>query len=164
MTARVQPVLLVVAVVLVVDLLLVVTDTGPDIPAVTALGLTIGAAWWFVRDVGSTACRPRPATAGPPPLEHRPDLRMTTLRQALAYGDNDHYLTERVHATLVAVVDDELRATHGVDRRGDPGAAAAILGPDLVRFVDDPDAAASMTTRSLTRIVTLIEGLRADDG
>lgn len=154
---RPHPALLVVGAVLVVDLLMLATDMGPNLVAMTVLGLLVGATIWFMTEIGPRAARPSPATAGPKPQEQRADLRITTLRQALAYGASDHYLAERVHTSLVDVVDDELRATHGIDRHADPDAAMAVLGPELMRFVTDPDAATTMSARSLTRMVTLIE-------
>lgn len=157
MIQRINPAILIIGAAVLVDLLMLATDMGPSLGATTALGLLVGATIWFMAEIGPTAARPRPATVGPKPPEHRADLRITTLRQALAYGGNDYYLAERVHTSLVDVVDDELRATHGIDRQRDPDAAAAILGPELCRFVGDSDVAATMTARSLARIVTLIE-------
>ena len=154
---RFHPAVLIVGGALAVDALMLATDMGPDLIAVTILGLLVGTAIWFMSDVGPTAVRPHPATAGARPLEQRADLRITTLRQALAYGASDHYLAERVHTSLVDVIDDELRVTHGIDRATDPDAAAAVLGAELTAFVADPDAATTMTARSLARIVTLIE-------
>ncbi len=154
---RLPPAILVVASVVVVDGLMLATDMGPNLGAMTVLGLLVGGTVWFMAEIGPTAARPRPATASPKPHEQHADLRITTLRQALAYGGNDHYLAERVHTSLVDVVDDELRATHGIDRELDPAAAAIVLGHELTHFVDDPDAAASMTARSLADIVTRIE-------
>ena len=157
MIQRINPAILIIGAAVLVDLLMLATDMGPSLGATTALGLLVGATIWFMAEIGPTAARPRPATVGPKPPEHRADLRITTLRQALAYGGNDYYLAERVHTSLVDVVDDELRATHGIDRQRDPDAAAAILGPELCRFVGDSDVAATMTAQSLARIVTLIE-------
>ncbi len=157
MIRRIHPAIVIIAAAVTVDLLMLATDMGPSLGATTALGLLIGATIWFMAEIGPTAARPRPATVGPKASEHRADLRITTLRQALAYGGTDHYLAERVHTSLVEVVDDELRAHHGIERVLDPDAAAAILGPELWRFVGDSEAAATMTTRSLARIVTLIE-------
>lgn len=157
MSRRRNPALFVVGAALVADLLMIATDMGPNLVATTVLGVLVGATIWFMAEVGPTAARPRPAAAGPGRSSQSADLRITTLRQALAYGGSDHYLAERVHSTLVDVVDDELRATHGVDRAHDPTAAADILGPELTRFVDDPESATRMTAPGLTRIVTLIE-------
>ena len=154
---RPHPALLVVAGVLAVDLFMLATDMGPNLVATTVLGLLVGATIWFMTEVGPRAARPSPAATGPQRHEQRADLRITPLRQALAYGGSDHYLAERVHTSLVDVVDDELRVGHGIDRHADPDAAVAVLGPELMRFVTDPDAADTMSVRSLTRLVTLIE-------
>ena len=157
MISRVHPATFITGTAVLIDLLMLAADMGPSLGAMTALGLLLGATIWFMAEIGPSAARPRPATAGPKTPEHRADLRITTLRQALAYGGNDQYLAERVHTSLVDVVDDELRATHDVDRERDPAAAATILGPELTQFVDDPAGAAAMTARSLAHIVTLIE-------
>lgn len=157
MIQRIHPAMLIIGTAVLVDVLMLATDMGPSLGATTSLGLLVGATIWFMAEIGPSAARPRPATVGVKAPEHRADLRITTLRQALAYGGNDYYLAERVHTSLVDVIDDELRATHGIDRELDRAAAAVILGPELCRFIDDPEAAASMTARSLARIVTLIE-------
>ena len=65
---------------------------------------------------------------------------------------------ERLHATLVGLIDDRLMAKHRVDRHTDPDAAKAILGDDLTRFANDPATASSLTrVATLERLVTLIE-------
>jgi hypothetical protein len=82
------------------------------------------------------------------------------LRTALAYGRPDGPTLERLHASLVAAIDDQLLTVHQVDRAHDPGAARAIIGDELQAFIDDPDAPALLgRPRSLDRILTLIERL-----
>jgi len=153
-----HPALMVVGATVVVDILMVLTDTGPNLLAITALGLVLSALVAYVVDTGPIVARPRPATTTASAPEQRSDLRITTLRQALKYGNtsSDHYLSARVHHTLVAVIDDELRSVHGIDRATDPAGALAILGPELNRFVEEPRTAA-WTPRRLAHIVTLIE-------
>jgi len=65
------------------------------------------------------------------------DVRVSALRRQLgaagALGSDD-----MVHTSLVAIIDDRLLVEHAVDRRAQPAAAAALLGPDLDDFVTVP--------------------------
>ncbi len=121
----------------------------------------IGVGVWFVTDLvdvahGSTAVASGPA---PPPTE-RADRRVMRLRTGLAYGRPDGVSLANLRATLVDLVDDQLRAVHNIDRSKDPESARAVIGDDLSAFIDDPDAAEMLTQpRSLDHILTLIEQL-----
>ena len=65
---------------------------------------------------------------------------------------------DRLRATLVELVDDQLQAVHHIDRAADPAAASAVLGRDLSAFVDDPHAASRLARPSeVDRVLTLIE-------
>ncbi len=71
--------------------------------------------------------------------------------------------TDEIISTLLALLDDHLLAERNIDRRVDPDAAAEALGPELARFVEQPDARTSMTQRrSLPRTLALIEAFVAD--
>ncbi len=66
----------------------------------------------------------------------------------------------QLRATLVDLVDDQLRAVHLIDRAQQPEAARAVMSDDLYAFVTDPDSATMLTEpRRVDHIVTLIERL-----
>ncbi len=80
------------------------------------------------------------------------------LRTGLAYGRPDRASLLQLRATLVDLVDDQLRAVHLIDRAEQPDAARAVIGDDLYAFVTDPDSATMLTEpRRVDHIVTLIE-------
>jgi hypothetical protein len=82
------------------------------------------------------------------------------LRSGLKYGFRDDTPLERLRASLVELVDDQLRSAHRVDRVEDPDKARSVLGAELSRFVDDPSAAHELAQpQQLDRILTLIEQL-----
>lgn len=65
---------------------------------------------------------------------------------------------DEIVASLVAVIDDQLRADHHIERSDDRDAAARVLGPELTRFVEDPSTALKMTQRrTLAHTIALIE-------
>lgn len=162
--------------------------TAPRLLFLAAVGLVAGAALWLVIDLAS-AIRPIGWTdhrnAGD--RGGAPDRRVETLRTRLTgprtripwltlapqneeadkgNGTDDRALAGRrdddasIAATLVDLIDDHLRAEHGIDRATDPVAAAAVLGPELSRFVTDPAARLSMTKRrSMSSTLTMIEAL-----
>jgi hypothetical protein len=139
------------------EAILLVTDTGPNVWLVAAVVALVGVTIWFPASIARFVMRPAPAPRPPHSPTSFPDLRTTTLRQALATGDTDPRHAERVRRQLIVIVDDELLAVHGIDRATDPDAARAVLGRDVDRFVTNPDAAASLTPRSLAHVLTLIE-------
>lgn len=134
-------------------------DTGPNPPIVIAIALAASAAVWFFRRTSAEL------SPGPPALEQLddpsppPDLRTTTLRQALAAGNADEHVSERIYVQLVAAIDDELWHTYGIDRSVSPEASRAVLPQQLDQFVSDPEAGRRMNVRTLERIVTQIEHL-----
>lgn len=138
---------------------LALLDTGPNVPIVIGLAVAASAAVLLVQHAGGSLAPPPPAIPEVETPTAHPDLRITTLRQALAAGGSDARLAERVYRQLVAVVDDEIHASHGIDRATDRAAARELLEPELFAFVDDPESARQMTVRGLERIVTQIERL-----
>jgi hypothetical protein len=69
--------------------------------------------------------------------------------------DNPH---DEIGDTLVAVLDDQLRAEHGIDRSIEAAAAAEVLGPELTRFVTELSTRRSMTQRrTLAATIATIE-------
>ncbi len=149
---NVRPIATILGVVVVVEAVLLLTDTGPNV-------WLVGASIWFATTIDRIAARPVPTPPPPSNTTWFPDLRTTTLRQALATGSNDERHTRRLREQLVAIIDDELLTVHGVDRRADPDAARAVLGRELARFADGTDVGAPLTPRDVTRIVTRIEAL-----
>ncbi|BAN00953.1 hypothetical protein [Ilumatobacter coccineus] len=144
----------------------------PRLVLVAFVVLIVSATTWLLVDVGS---------ASEPLLWHdhgsgettssRPDRRVLMLRARLKRNartnrrvgggsaePDEHELA--ISDTLVAVIDDHLCAEHGLDIELAPDAAAAVIGPELTRFMTDPSARRSMTQRrALARTVALIEAL-----
>ena len=101
----------------------------------------------------------------------RPDQRVQALRARLRSPARQRLIPEKVDPnrpqpvdevvnTLLRSIDDHLLFEHHIDRSLEPAAAAAVLGPELTRFVSDPAAQRSMTgRRGLARTVALIEDL-----
>ncbi len=140
---------------------LALLGTGPDVVLLGAAGLLAAATFWYITDM-SERTMSTGGVAAPPatPPAARIDHRLMTLRNGIAYGRSSDASTERLRAALVDLVDDQLRTAHHVDRSTDPERAAAVLGPELAAFVDEPDRTRRLTrTRDLDRIVTLIERL-----
>ncbi|MGB0112695.1 MAG: hypothetical protein WBP59_05705, partial [Ilumatobacteraceae bacterium] len=82
------------------------------------------------------------------------------LRSGLAYGRRDDGNLERLHASLVELIDDQLLSAHQIDRHADPAAARAALGPQLSEFVDDDRVASQLSRpRVLADVLTRIEQL-----
>lgn len=154
-----RPLFVIAGVVVVTEAALLLTDTGPDVWLVAALVGLVGAAIWFTTMIDRIAVRPVPSPPSPSNSTSFPDLRTTTLRQALATGRSDDRHARRLRGQLVAIVDDELLTVHGIDRHADPAAARAVLGDELDRLVADSGPGAPLTPRDVTRIVTLIEQL-----
>ena len=147
------------AFVIAVDGFMVVADTGPNLALITALCVLIGVALWFITDLVNDTVEVIELNAQPsPPPAHLTDRRVMRLRSGLAYGRRETASLERLRASLVDLVDDQLRAVHQIDRVEDPDAARAVLGEQLSAFVDDPQSARGLERpQQLDRIVTLIE-------
>ena len=78
------------------------------------------------------------------------------LRSGLSYAQHDDVALERLRASLVDLVDDQLMAAHQIDRIEDPDAARKAIGDELYAFVDGASAARRLTQpRSLDHILTL---------
>jgi hypothetical protein len=139
---------------------MLLSGMGPELVLVIALGLLVGLGGWRLASLADATPTESTGTiserAAPPA---RADRRVMRLRAGLAYGRPDGITLERLRATLVEVIDDQLLVVHRIDRAADPAAAAAVLGPELQRFVDDPDASAITRPDRLDRTLTLIERL-----
>ncbi len=156
-----RPVGLIIGVTIMVDVLMVVTGMGPQVVLVAALGVLVGAGVWFLADLADVTDG---ATAVPMGTTNEPaaraDRRVMQLRTGLAYGRPDRASLLQLRATLVDLVDDQLRAVHLIDRAQQPEAARAVMSDDLYVFVTDPDSATMLTEpRRVEHIVTLIERL-----
>jgi hypothetical protein len=156
-----RPVLLIVAITIAVEVFMIATGMGPDVLLVAAAAATVGVGAWLVVDTAESIPSVSPiASTAPQQPEHRVDRRVTRLRSGLAHGQTDRVSAERLHTSLVVIIDDQLRAGHQIDRHADPAAAAALIGPELTRFIDDPTARISLpSTGQLDRILTQIERL-----
>ena len=153
-----RPLIWIVGIAITVDLLMVLTDMGPNVPVVAALGVLVGFGVWFLAGLGDLVpMTDVQAAAASPPME-RTDRRVMRLRTGLVFGRHDDTSLDRLWESLVELVDDQLHAAHHVDRVEDPDAARAVLGADLFEFVGDPTAAIQLgRPRELDRILTLIE-------
>ena len=137
--------------------LMAITDMAPNPLLVVVAGLGGGVAASVVFDLVTSssivAAGPFPSRAGTAP---RVDARIRSLRFNLRSMRDER--ADRLYRLLVELIDDQLIAAHGIDRASQPDRAAAIIGPDLQRFVDDPGAARSLKRLPrLERIVTEIE-------
>lgn len=63
-----------------------------------------------------------------------------------------------VQPALVELVDERLRARHGVSRTSDPERARQLLGPELWKFVNEP-VSRRPTARDLAPLVAAMEAL-----
>lgn len=153
------PVAKIVGVTIVVDVLMIVTGMGPQVVLVAALGVLVGVGLWFLSDLADVALGATGVPAGPASAtEPRADRRVMQLRTGLAYGRPDRASLVRLRASLIELVDDQLRTVHHVDLAKDPDGARAVIGDDLYAFVDDADSAGMLTQpRNVDRILTLIE-------
>lgn len=161
MRTWIRPVVSIVAIIVIVELLMLLTDMGPDVILVTSLAGLVGICIWFVVELSAVAVGSDGVSselAPPPPV--RADRRVARLRSGLAYGRQHDASLGRIRESLVELIDDQLLAAHDVDRARDPAKADAILGPELAAFVNDEDSAGTLARpRTITRIVTLIEQL-----
>lgn len=142
-------------------LAMVFTGMGPRLALVTTLGGLVGAAVWLIARLSTTTtpAEPWPRRRPTTPATTRASAHVSTLRARIAHGSHAGG-TERVHALLVELLDDQLAAAHGIDRATDPAAARAILGDELFSFATDPTAARSIAKRrNLEGIVARIEAL-----
>ena len=101
----------------------------------------------------------------------RPDRRVQVLRSRLRQParrrrpqqpmpGRDPEQPDEIVDSLIAIIDDHLDAEHGLRWPDDADAIAAVLGPELTRFISDPATQRSMTQgRTLVRTVALIEEL-----
>jgi hypothetical protein len=154
--SRVRVVAGVLAAVIVVEGAMLATDTGPNIVLVGAIVAMTVAIVAAVVATDRIAVRAE-ATRRPSTDDGRTELHTVALRLGLAESGHNAYLSDRLHRQLVALIDDELLASHGVDRRADPQAAGSIMGQDLTDFVERSDAGPPMSLPVIVRMVTLIE-------
>ena len=154
-----RPVATIVAVTLVVELVLIVSRSGPAVVLIAALCGLVGVVGWFILDLAEVALDSSDTDFQPSGSEliGITDRRVMRLRSGLAYTRDDASL-ERLRSSLVDLVDDQLRAVYHIDRARDPGGASAVLGPDLNSFVEDPHSASLLDRPSeVDRVLTLIE-------
>jgi hypothetical protein len=87
------------------------------------------------------------------------DPRFSRLSAALRPPYDAQLVANQVHAALVPIVDDRLRAHHGIDRDGEPDRARAVMDPRLVAYVEQPPQARRNLMAYLSDIVARIEEL-----
>lgn len=145
--------------ILVIVGLMALLNMGPETVLVAALGALIGTTIWCVASLSNTQrlITPTPRAVALARTVGT-DSRVRALRTNILFGRALDGHSDRLHETLLELIDDQLLHAHGIDRALDPNAAAVIIGPHLTAFVGDPTAAASIAdTKKLNRIVTLIE-------
>ena len=143
---------------IVVDSFMVFADTGPDVMLIAGLCVLVGVGLWFMSELLSAPVEAADDAFRSTPTLHATDRRVMRLRSGLVYGRRDDTSLERLRASLVELVDDQLRSAHQVDRAVDPEAARAVLGDELFAFVDDPRTAHDLAApQKLDRILTRIE-------
>jgi hypothetical protein len=151
-------VVLVALVVVAVEVLASATGMDPQSALLGALVVAAVAIVWAVRAMGATVSAAPIWPAPLPDEDVSTDWQVAALRSRITYGSGDAEASERLHATLVRIIDDRLRTEHGIDRRSQPEAARAVLGDELLAFADEPTGSRrSGRRRDLERIVTLIE-------
>ncbi len=133
-------------------------------PGLIALVLAAGSAvLWLLLDVSADSeavhwrsPRDRPLR---PPGE---DPRLALLHRVVNQHLDAREVGDTLHQNLVRLADQRLVARHGVSLRADPERAAALLGPDIMRVVEDTTAGAPyprLTLERIDRVVTRIEDL-----
>ena len=134
--------------------------TLPEVVAVVllagaALGLLLAAlrrtghgvepAWW--------ASTPREEAIAPAALDYRLVRLRRDLRDALERDDRP----DTVHAVLVDLAAERLRAHHGVDLTTQPEEARALAGPELWAYLTTPPS--GTRRRSRGTLQTAVEGI-----
>ena len=152
------PVAAIVGITVVLELVLVVTRSGPAVLLIAALCGLVGVIVWFIADLADAVPESGDIESGPSVSEFGvADRRVLRLRSGLAHTRDDASL-ERLRATLVELVDDQLEAVYHIDRTVDPEGARVVLGRDLSTFVDDSHAADRLARPTeVARVLTLIE-------
>lgn len=142
-----------------VEIVMIVTDMGPNVYLVAALSMLVGVSVWVFSAFNGEVARPSP----PPVTSHsgaRPDVdrRVSSLRRVIMGGRRRSHSDDQLYETLVELIDDQLLFAHDLDRCRDPAAAHAIVGDELFEFVTDDAASSGLSRpRRLNRVVTLIE-------
>lgn len=159
MSGRRWPFLLTLGAILVVEVLMFSLNMGPEPMLVAAVGAFAGATVWCLYSLSdSTPTAPPTPRAIAAPRAPGADHQVKALRTGILFSRSMTGHGERLHDTLVDVIDDQLIHTHGVDRAAEPATAASILGTKLTAFVNASEPGASVSdTKELARIVTLIE-------
>jgi hypothetical protein len=109
----------------------------------------------------------RPATpdvAWPIPRPALPhvsdDPRIGNIQRRITVATGPDARPGALRALLRAIVIDRVRTAHGVDREADPERFVAVVGPDLVAWLDaEGDATGRVTARQLAALLTRIEAL-----
>jgi len=154
-----RPLVAIVAIAIAVDALMVIGGMDPNLLLVAAVGIVVGVVVLFIKELVNA-----PLDSAVVPIEladlpsARVDRRVMRLRSGLTYAQHDDVALERLRASLVDLVDDQLIAAHQIDRTEDPDAARKVIGDELYAFVEGTATARRLAQpRSLDHILTLIE-------
>lgn len=88
------------------------------------------------------------------------DARVAVLSRRITESASIKHQSAQLHAVLLGVVDDRLRANYGINLRADRAAASRVLGKELSRYIFDPKSAESpKKLPAIEAILTRIEAL-----
>jgi hypothetical protein len=115
---------------------------------------------WMITDVGPRITRvewtpPRRRIAP----RHGLDPRFLRLASLMRDETDSRLVNFRVHQSLSRIVDDRLLTHHGVDRAAQPQQAAALLGPELTQYLEQPPTNRDLNPHHLNQLITRIEAL-----
>ena len=128
---------------------------GPRVLIIAAMVVVVAAAVCLALDLDDVlASNAWPSTVRTLRVPDGVDWRVGRLRLLLTERRTEG-VHSRLHELLVGLIDDRL-TEHGIDRSLNPDQAAAMLGPELTRFVSSSTASPPAPT---SRIVMLIEEL-----
>jgi len=134
---------------------------GRPAPGLLALVVAAGGLMlWTVLDAVDRHRAPAWDREEPPPI--RPageDVRLVGLDRVLAAHLDGRVVGDTLQRTLMALVDQQLMARHGVSWRVDPGRAGTLLGPELLGLARQCPPYPRMSEHEIDVLLTRIEEL-----
>lgn len=126
-----------------------------------AAALVLSTVGWLASDLLPRVSYPSwTISAAYTPRQPGTDLRLERFTDRLTSGVDRDAVAHDVHRVLSEVIDERLRRVHGIDRMGDPEAAALVLGPELNAYlVERPHLNRTGQAQKLSALLTRIEAL-----